>query len=404
VRDPLSWVPVKYKLPLSFICICVVAFGLGGFVVNATAREALTSQILRRLDGRSEATRVTIEQHLDLIGRRAEDFASDGFIRSEWSRILATATDATVPNGDADPLRRHLTKNKLPIVASFVDAALLDRSGTAARFVHARWDPPPESLDGESTWFGPLRAADDTHPYPTFLLSTPLTDLSGEKWIGSLQLLVRADTWAKGLDRLARAGAAKEADEGFSSVLIDPAGRRLVLEGTRATDAASDRIRYRAAIPRNGWTIEMGVDRAAAMAPIAGLRARYLLIGGILLAVTFCVLFFPVRFLLRPLGRIGDAARRIAAGDFSARVHEESKDEMGDLARAFNIMAGAVEERTRRLQETAAVLERREGDIRFERDRLDAVIRAMRDGLFILSPDGSVWVAARPRYTTNTSA
>jgi len=85
----------------------------------------------------------------------------------------------------------------------------------------------------------------------------------------------------------------------------------------------------------------------------------------------------------RPLGAIREAARRLAAGDFATRVREESQDEIGDLARAFNIMAQAVEERTR-------ALERREGEIRQERDRLAVVIRSMEDGLFLLDADGRV--------------
>ena len=36
MRDPLSWVPVKFKLPLTFVSICLVAFGVGGFVVTSS--------------------------------------------------------------------------------------------------------------------------------------------------------------------------------------------------------------------------------------------------------------------------------------------------------------------------------------------------------------------------------
>jgi signal transduction histidine kinase len=52
---------------------------------------------------------------------------------------------------------------------------------------------------------------------------------------------------------------------------------------------------------------------------------------------------------LRPLGRLRDAARRIAAGDYANRIEERGPAEVADLAREFNVMGQAVEEREREL-------------------------------------------------------
>ena len=52
---------------------------------------------------------------------------------------------------------------------------------------------------------------------------------------------------------------------------------------------------------------------------------------------------------LRPLGRLRDAARRIAAGDYASRIDERGPAEVADLAREFNSMGRAVEEREREL-------------------------------------------------------
>jgi len=52
---------------------------------------------------------------------------------------------------------------------------------------------------------------------------------------------------------------------------------------------------------------------------------------------------------LRPLRRLRDGARGIAAGDYGSRIPEDGPAEVADLAREFNVMGHAVEEREREL-------------------------------------------------------
>jgi len=277
-------------------------------------------------------------------------------------------------------LRRHLIANKLPLVDAFVDAAVLGAGGASVLEVYGGADGPPS----ESTSFTPLREAGGARDYPSFAVSTPLRDLSGKRRIGTLVLQVEANRWIRGMPELGRFP-----ESGALAVAIRSSGARLALGDAAVPD---DPISYEDVIPQTGWTLVVSADRTAVTAPLAVLRNRFVAIAAVLLGVTVLVLFFPVRFLLAPLGRIREAARRIAGGDFSVRVRYASRDEIGDLSRAFDIMAEAVEDRTR-------ALERREEAIRLERDRLDAVIRSMRDGLFSIDAEGLVTFAnsaARP--------
>jgi signal transduction histidine kinase len=52
---------------------------------------------------------------------------------------------------------------------------------------------------------------------------------------------------------------------------------------------------------------------------------------------------------LRPLRRLRDGARRVAAGDYAGQVAERGPTEVAELAREFNSMARAVQEREREL-------------------------------------------------------
>ncbi|MHC4954578.1 MAG: ATP-binding protein [Planctomycetota bacterium] len=369
MRDPLSWVPVKFKLPLTFVVICLVAFGVGGFVVTATAQEELGRQIRTRLDDRAAATGMVVRHHLDLLGRRSEDFASDGFIRTSVEAIARGDGEA------AGKLRTHLVANKLPLVEAFVDAAILDAHGTSVIGVHGGAEGTPV----ERTSFTPLLEVGGARDYPSFAVATPLWDLAGKNRIGTLVLQVEADRWIAGMDEL---GQLPESDGAVVDVR-SPGGATLRLSGAAHP---GDPISYESTIPESGWELVVAVDGAAISVPTAGLRDRFLAIAAVLLGLTACVLFFPVRFLLAPLGSIREAALRITEGDFSVRVRYSSKDEIGDLSRAFDIMAEAVEERTR-------ALEARQAAIRLERDRLDAVLRSMRDGLFSLDAAGAVTFA-----------
>ena len=58
MRDPLFWVPIKYKLPLTFGFICLTAFGVGGYVVAVVAKKSLENQILMRFDEHSVTTTI----------------------------------------------------------------------------------------------------------------------------------------------------------------------------------------------------------------------------------------------------------------------------------------------------------------------------------------------------------
>ena len=397
MRDPLSLVPVRYKLPLTFAFLCVVAFGLGGYVVTKTARDALERQIRLRLDDRAANTHLAIDQDLELLGRRVEDFASDGHIRLEMERLQLpeAAEDATTVGRRDRELVRHLRTNKLPLLSEFVDAYVLDPQGAVLAQAYSEIAHSIVDFDREGFWYGPLTASSAEYPYPTFVLSTPVTAIDGGRRLGFLQIVVRADVWANRLrDNLARAPL-----EGLSIGLSAPGGYRLSLVQSGEAEGAasffarwqeSEEIAFSSVNERTGWRVDLAVDPRVLTLPISTLVATFVYVGVALVVLTALLLLPSRQFLLKPLAMLENAARRIAEGDFSARVRYESDDEVGHLSKAFDVMAAAVEERTRRLAKAAEDLERREAEIRFERDRLNTVIHSMNDGLFILDHKGEV--------------
>jgi signal transduction histidine kinase len=71
-------------------------------------------------------------------------------------------------------------------------------------------------------------------------------------------------------------------------------------------------------------------------------RSIYLGIGAFVVGLLITVW---VAVMLRPLRRLREGARRIAAGDYSKRVSEVGPTEIADLAREFNSMGRAIQDR-----------------------------------------------------------
>ena len=71
-------------------------------------------------------------------------------------------------------------------------------------------------------------------------------------------------------------------------------------------------------------------------------------LGAAGLAVALAVFVFTLRT-LRPLGVLRKRTRQVAGGEYAQRTGVTSHDEIGDLAREFDAMADAIQERERRL-------------------------------------------------------
>ena len=76
-----------------------------------------------------------------------------------------------------------------------------------------------------------------------------------------------------------------------------------------------------------------------------------LVIGGLIALGAAVVLgFIFARQVTRPIAEITTAARRMAEGDFSRKIPASSSDEIGQLGRALNLMAGRLEDRLAELE------------------------------------------------------
>jgi signal transduction histidine kinase len=79
------------------------------------------------------------------------------------------------------------------------------------------------------------------------------------------------------------------------------------------------------------------------------------LIGGVIFIIIAAFLGFKMLHMLtRPLAAMREAAERVSLGDYSARVVIQSKDEIGQLAKAFNHMSESIQKEDEKKREFLA--------------------------------------------------
>jgi two-component system, OmpR family, phosphate regulon sensor histidine kinase PhoR len=133
---------------------------------------------------------------------------------------------------------------------------------------------------------------------------------------------------------------------------------------------------YLALQSARGEVIRLAVSLADVDAALREVQRGILAMG--VLAVLLAGIFsfgFSIA-LTRPIRRIGDAARAIAAGDLSRRIRPLREDELGDLGRALNGLADE--------------LQRRLGQLEGERAEMQALIDSMSEAVLALAPDGTL--------------
>jgi two-component system phosphate regulon sensor histidine kinase PhoR len=111
-------------------------------------------------------------------------------------------------------------------------------------------------------------------------------------------------------------------------------------------------------------------------ATVSQLRRTLLavMLGATILAILLAVVL--AERTARPVRRLTQAAERLAAGDLEARLLSAGPDEVGDLTRAFNNMAGQLRQQVSSLAS--------------EQSRLSAVLDHMADGVLIADSNGRV--------------
>ncbi|HEX7018663.1 MAG TPA: ATP-binding protein [Gemmatimonadaceae bacterium] len=131
-----------------------------------------------------------------------------------------------------------------------------------------------------------------------------------------------------------------------------------------ADETGAQRIASSAAIPGAPWTVWIDASTSTPLMTahtflrdIAAVSALFVLLGGL-------AVWGVVRKLTGPLSDLKQAAEEVAFGDYTKRVKPAAENEIGALARSFNVMAERVELAVGALKTRAMDLEQRNRALR----------------------------------------
>lgn len=153
--------------------------------------------------------------------------------------------------------------------------------------------------------------------------------------------------------------------ESAERISVEPINRPRLMQNAQAGPhmdvvypvLAADEVPNPIALRPTVGFVRLGVSLNSAGAQIAGMTRQ--IIG---LSVGIALLMVPlgyeiVRHLVKPLNKLSEAADSLASGQLDVHVPVDRRDEIGDLARAFNLMADKLAKSHRVLMQQSEQLE-----------------------------------------------
>ncbi|HVA25825.1 MAG TPA: ATP-binding protein [Chloroflexota bacterium] len=177
------------------------------------------------------------------------------------------------------------------------------------------------------------------------------------------------------------------------------AGDRAAMETTDSTGQLE--LSAFAPVPHLPWSVLVQQPQKAAFAGISAFKRDTALTTGMLTLGAVAAGVGLAMWFTRPIRRLHGIVRRFSSGQFDARSRLDRRDEIGQLARAFDDVADQLQDRDAQLRSVLEDLERKVAErtqelglanqaLGREKATLDAVLGGMSDGLIVLDSARSV--------------
>ena len=364
------------RLVLTFLALSLVMVGIVGALSYTRARDSLETTVFDRLNAAEQLKADSIDRWIDEQRRNVVFVAGllGGFESGTSSSVGKDVQDGLAGGRGGASARDGVRSVLKYVVGQTADAqefVVLDLDGrivVSTRADHEQLDQSTEEYfehGASSTYVHPVAQSPLTSK-PTITIATPLFASDGQR-IG----VVAANLNLERLDRIVLPSTGL--GETGASYLVGGDGRFVHARlGTgEVSSQAIDRglegrdgqglYESHAGVPVIGvyrYLKEIGAvlvaeqSQEAAFEPARSLAVTLAAIGLLVAALLGIGIYIASRRIARPILAITETATAVAAGDLTREAPVTTRDEVGKLATAFNVM-------TSRLRETLEGLEQR---------------------------------------------
>ncbi|MGB2962091.1 MAG: sensor histidine kinase [Candidatus Omnitrophota bacterium] len=354
------------KLRLSYVGIVLVAVSIVLLLIIDNARRELKEKIGRDLQ----------------VAARLEADNIDSYIDETITRARFYSKAPALKAGDTTAINAYLKERKTAEPA-FGEISLLNTAGKTIASTDPRYIGNPFLLHetGSADLFNKVKQAPEESIFFKFgyadkekteivgLVFMPLTDERTKEVSSVLVASVRMDHILKPIDKfniqtvggdpayeVEHASKMIMTQDGKSKtftplVYLQPASPlRAYLAGVKdgyvtfsdpekgALIAGYADLREHGTKPGEDWAVISMAPQKEVFSPAIRLRNKMIVLGVIAVIIAWIISLFLARGISRPIIKLAEVSRKIAQGDLSQRADIMSKDEVGDLARAFNKM------------------------------------------------------------------
>ena len=398
-------VSIRAKVILAMVLAAVAPVLVVASTSYTRQRAEATGESLDRLDALAAAHLGQLERLIEADADVARLLAGDPEVRAtliERSRVSGDA-DLRALRGAVPRLVGITVYDAGGVVVASTDASLQRRVATAGydpldpdqlrgRIVVGRGADPGRLSAAEIQFSGTRRGVVVIETDGSDLVEL-VTDRRSLGETGEIALVQREpDGTATVLatDGIEATLSARIAPTGLGPSLLDAhAGRE-----TRYADLADrdgiDQVAVVRVVPGSSWGVVVSADHREALASTTAFGRSLLLASAVAAALTVLVAALFSRLVSRPVRAITDTATAVASGDLSARTAVSTRDELGTLGRAVNVMTDSLVDAARAEAARTAELEALNRQLADQAEEIRAIVDSAAEGIVVTDADGRI--------------